>query len=146
MLYDNAQLLPLYLNMYQITHDEFYASVARETMVYIQREMLAPEGGFYATQDADSEGEEGKFFVWTKAEVDVLLGEASRLFCRYYDITRAGNWEHSNNILHLTVSLEQLAKMFGQPLDEVMQALRRRRLYSLLHVNSARNLFAMKRF
>ena len=84
-----------------------------------QREMLAPEGGFYATQDADSEGEEGKFFVWTKAEVDALLGEASRLFCRYYDITSTGNWEHGNNILHLTVSLEQLAKMFGQPLDEV---------------------------
>ena len=119
MLYDNAQLLPLYLNMYQITHDEFYARVARETLTYIKREMLAPEGGFYATQDADSEGEEGKFFVWTKAEVDALLGEAARLFCRYYDITGTGNWEHGNNILHLTVSLDQTAKMFNKPLDEV---------------------------
>ena len=119
MLYDNAQLLPLYLNMYQITHDEFYARVAQETLTYIKREMLAPEGGFYATQDADSEGEEGKFFVWTKAEVDALLGEASRLFCRYYDITGTGNWEHGNNILHLTVSLDQTAKMFNKPLDEV---------------------------
>ena len=119
MLYDNAQLLPLYLNMYQITHDEFYARVARETLTYIKREMLAPEGGFYATQDADSEGEEGKFFVWTKAEVDALLGEASRLFCRYYDITGTGNWEHGNNILHLTVSLDQTAKMFNKPVDEV---------------------------
>jgi len=119
MLYDNAQLLPLYLNMYQITHDEFYAGVARETLTYIKREMLTPEGGFYATQDADSEGEEGKFFVWTKAEVDALLGEAARLFCRYYDITGTGNWEHGNNILHLTVSLDQTAKMFSKPLDEV---------------------------
>lgn len=119
MLYDNAQLLPLYLTMYQITGDALYAQVARETLAYLKREMLSPEGGFYATQDADSEGEEGKFFVWTKAEVDALLGEASRLFCRYYDITAAGNWEHGNNILHLTVSLEQLAKMFNQPLDEV---------------------------
>jgi uncharacterized protein YyaL (SSP411 family) len=119
MLYDNAQLLPLYLNMYQITHEAFYARVARETLTYIRREMLAPAGGFYATQDADSEGEEGKFFVWTKAEVDTLLGEASRLFCRYYDITSTGNWEHGNNILHLTVSLDQTAKMFGRPLDEV---------------------------
>lgn len=119
MLYDNAQLLPLYLNMYQITHDEFYASVARETLTYIKREMLAPDGGFYATQDADSEGEEGKFFVWTKDEVDALLGEASRLFCRYYDITATGNWEHGNNILHLTVSLDQTAKMFSRPVDEV---------------------------
>jgi uncharacterized protein YyaL (SSP411 family) len=119
MLYDNAQLLPLYLNMYQITHDEFYASVARETLTYIKREMCASEGGFYATQDADSEGEEGKFFVWTKAEVDALLGEASRLFCRYYDITGTGNWEHGNNILHLTVSLDQIAKMFNKPLHEM---------------------------
>jgi uncharacterized protein YyaL (SSP411 family) len=119
MLYDNAQLLPLYLNMYQITHDTFYADVARETLRYIQREMLHPEGGFYATQDADSEGEEGKFFVWTKDEVDRILGEAARLFCRYYNVTSSGNWEHGKNILHLTVSLEQLARMFHQPQDEV---------------------------
>jgi len=105
--------------MYQITHDTFYALVARETLAYVKREMLHPGGGFYATQDADSEGEEGKFFVWSKTEVDELLGEASRLFCRYYDITATGNWEHGSNILHLTVSLEQLAKMFNQPLDEV---------------------------
>jgi uncharacterized protein len=109
--------------MYQITHDEFYARVARETLTYIKREMLAPEGGFYATQDADSEGEEGKFFVWTKAAVDALLGEASRLFCRYYDITGSGNWEHGNNILHLTVSLDQTAKMFDKPLDEVIASI-----------------------
>jgi len=119
MLYDNAQLLPLYLSMYQITRDAFYARVARETLAYVKREMLHPDGGFYATQDADSEGEEGKFFVWAKTEVDELLGEASRLFCRYYDITATGNWEHSRNILHLTISLDQLAKMFNQPLEEV---------------------------
>jgi uncharacterized protein YyaL (SSP411 family) len=120
MLYDNAQLLPLYLHLYQITGDVFYARVARETLAYIKREMLSPEGGFYATQDADSEGEEGKFFVWSKAEVDALLGDASRLFCRYYDITATGNWEHGNSIPHLTVSLEQLATMFNRPLDEVV--------------------------
>src|SRR6266480_738326 len=57
--------------------------------------------------------------LWTKAEVDALLGEASRLFCRYYDITGTGNWEHGNNILHLTVSLDQTAKMFSKPLEEV---------------------------
>jgi len=119
MLYDNAQLLPLYLQLYQITGDAFYERVARETLTYIKREMLSPEGGFYATQDADSEGEEGKFFVWTKAAVDTLLGDASRLFCRYYDITATGNWEHGNNIPHLTVSLQQLATMFNRPLDEV---------------------------
>ncbi len=119
MLYDNAQLLPLYLHMYQITHETFYADVARETLTYLLREMRHPEGGFYATQDADSEGEEGKFFAWTKPEVDGLLGDAARLFARYYDVTSAGNWEHGKNILHLTVSMEQLAKMFNQPQDEV---------------------------
>src|SRR5262249_15602164 len=123
MLYDNAQLLPLYLNLYQITGDEFYARVARETLTYVKREMLDSAGGFYATQDADSEGEEGKFFVWTKAEVDALLGEAARLFCRYYDITATGNWEHGQNILHLTVSLDQLAKMFSRSLDDVATSL-----------------------
>jgi uncharacterized protein len=119
MLYDNAQLLPLYLALYQSTGEVFYARVARETLEYVTREMQHPEGGFYATQDADSEGEEGKFFVWTKAEVDAVLGEDARLFCRYYDVTEAGNWEHGRNILHLTVSLEQLARMFTQDVDTV---------------------------
>ena len=123
MLYDNAQLLPLYANMYQATGDATYARVARETLQYVQREMLHRDGGFYATQDADSEGEEGKFFAWTKSEVDGLLGEASRLFCRYYDITAAGNWEHGKNILHLTVSQDQLAQMFGRSLEDIQTSL-----------------------
>ncbi|MGQ4809549.1 hypothetical protein NKDENANG_02967 [Candidatus Entotheonellaceae bacterium PAL068K] len=119
MLYDNAQLLPLYLEFYQITGEPFYARVARETLAYIRREMLHPEGGLYATQDADSEGEEGLFFVWTKAEVDTILAEDARLFCRYYDVTQTGNWEHGKNILHLTISLEQLAQLFNQDFDTV---------------------------
>jgi uncharacterized protein YyaL (SSP411 family) len=119
MLYDNAQLLPLYLELYQITREPFYARVARETLTYVKREMSHSEGGFYATQDADSEGEEGKFFVWTKAEVDAILGEPARLFCRYYDVTDTGNWEHDKNILHLTITPEQLAKLFHQDLETV---------------------------
>jgi uncharacterized protein YyaL (SSP411 family) len=119
MLYDNAQLLPLYLELYQITGEPLYARVARETLEYVKRDMLHPEGGFYATQDADSDGEEGRFFVWTKADVDAVLGDDARLFCRYYDVTEAGNWEHGKNILHLTVSLEQLARLFNQDLDTV---------------------------
>ena len=114
MLYDNAQLLPLYLSMYQITQEPTYARVARETLAYIKREMTHPDGGFYATQDADSEGEEGKFFVWKKVEIDALLGSDARLFCRYYDITDTGNWERGANIPHLTVTLNQLAAMFNQ--------------------------------
>lgn len=117
MLYDNAQLLPLYMSIYQITQEPIYARIARETLAYIKREMTHPEGGFFATQDADSEGEEGKFFVWKKAEVDALLGPNARLFCRYYDITETGNWEHGNNIPHLTVTMNQLATMFNQELE-----------------------------
>ena len=119
MLYDNAQLLPLYATLYRITGEALYARVARETLDYVQREMRHPEGGFYATQDADSEGEEGKFFVWTKAEVEARLGDDARLFCRYYDVTEAGNWESGSNILHLTVALEQLADLFQQDVAAV---------------------------
>ena len=128
MLYDNAQLLSLYVAMYRITGEGRYARVARQVLDYVQREMRHSEGGFYATQDADSEGEEGKFFVWTKAEVDDRIGDDSRLFCRYYDVTEAGNWESGNNILHLTVSLEQLAHLFQtdvQMAEEKIETARR---------------------
>jgi uncharacterized protein YyaL (SSP411 family) len=128
MLYDNAQLLPLYATMYRITGEERCARVAREILDYVQREMRRPEGGFYSTQDADSEGEEGRFFVWTKAEVDGRLGGDARLFCRYYDVTEAGNWESGSNILHLTVSLAQLASLFQQDaaaVGEKIEAARR---------------------
>jgi uncharacterized protein YyaL (SSP411 family) len=109
--------------MYRITGEAQHARVARETLDYVQREMCHPQGGFYATQDADSEGEEGKFFVWTKAEVDERLGDDARLFCRYYDVTEAGNWESGNNILHLTVSLQQLANLFQQDVATVGEKL-----------------------
>lgn len=127
MLYDNAQLLPLYLSMYQVTQEPLYARVARETLAYIKREMTHPEGGFYATQDADSEGEEGKFFVWKKAEVDTLLGNDARLFCRYYDITETGNWEHGNNIPRLTVTMNQLATMFNREPEATADSIERAR-------------------
>jgi hypothetical protein len=97
MLYDNALLIPVYLEGYQATGRADFARVARETLDYVQREMTDPQGGFYSTQDADSEGEEGKFFVWSRAEVESLLQPAdARIFCTYYDITTDGNWEHKN--------------------------------------------------
>jgi len=113
MLYDNALLVPAYLEAYQITADEFYATIARETLDYVLREMTQPQGGFYSTQDADSEGVEGKFFVWSEQEiVDVLGPEEGRVFCYCYDVTPRGNWEETN-ILNRPKPHDQAAAMLG---------------------------------
>ena len=97
MLYDNAQLTRVFLHLFQITKDEFYKRVAVETLEYVKREMLDVSGGFYSTQDADSEGVEGKFFVWTPDEIVELLGEEeAKAFCAFYDVTEEGNFEESN--------------------------------------------------
>ena len=119
MLYDNALLVPLYLDAYQATQDPFLRTVVEEILAYVEREMISPEGGFYSTQDADSEGLEGKFFVWDKDEVMQLLGdEAGEIFCRYYDVTDVGNFE-GHNILHPTLELDQLARLFQRNVDDV---------------------------
>ncbi|HEX8683094.1 MAG TPA: thioredoxin domain-containing protein, partial [Ardenticatenaceae bacterium] len=97
MLYDNGQLVPLYLHAYQMFGTPLYRRVVEETLAYIQREMIDPAGGFFSTQDADSEGEEGKFFVWSAAEMDeVLTPEESRVFKGYYGVTPGGNFEGHN--------------------------------------------------
>jgi uncharacterized protein YyaL (SSP411 family) len=95
MLYDNAQLARVYTEAFQMTNAPAYERVAREVLDYVLREMTSPEGAFYSATDADSEGVEGKFFVWTKAEVEALFGssEAAAPFCDYYDVSAAGNWE-----------------------------------------------------
>ena len=112
MLYDNAQLVRIYAQVYCVTGEPFYKQVVDETMTYLIREMLHTEGGFYSTQDADSEGEEGKFFVWTEAEITRILGEeASEIFCRIYDVSEEGNFEEKN-ILHPILTLEQASKFF----------------------------------
>src|SRR3954454_741822 len=101
MLYDNAQLARIYLQAYLMTQRPLYRRVVEETLAYVQREMSDPKGGFYSTQDADSEGEEGKFFVWSVEEVEGLLGaEDAHLFRAYFDITAGGNFE-GHNILHV---------------------------------------------
>ena len=97
MLYDNALLVPAYLEAHQITGRADFARLARETLDYVLREMTSPQGGFYSTQDADSEGEEGKFFVWSKAEIESLLDpNDARAICESYDVSPTGNWEHKN--------------------------------------------------
>jgi uncharacterized protein len=113
MLYDNALLGSAYLDAFQATGEPRYATVVRETMDYVSREMTHPDGGFYSTQDADSEGEEGKFFVWTPAEVESVLGpEESRVFCYCYDVTPEGNWE-GQNILNRIKTTAQAARVLG---------------------------------
>jgi uncharacterized protein len=119
MLYDNAQLVRIYTQVYCVTGEPLFKQVVDETMNYLMREMLHAEGGFYSTQDADSEGEEGKFFVWTEAEITRILGEkASEIFCRIYDASEEGNFE-GKNILHPILTLEQASKFFRRDLTEI---------------------------
>jgi uncharacterized protein len=100
MLYDNAQLSRLYLHAYQYTSDAFFKRIAEEIYDYILREMTAPEGGFYSTTDADSEGEEGKFFVWSRDELYEVLGDEARIAIEYWGVTTNGNFE-GHNILYV---------------------------------------------
>src|SRR5690606_20900016 len=102
MLYDNAQLLSLYAEAFAITKDEEYKTVAYETFDWLQREMTSDGGGFYSALDADSEGEEGRFYTWTKKAFEQTLGEEAGLFCEYYNVSDTGNWEHGTNILSRT--------------------------------------------
>ena len=123
MLYDNALLTRLYVETYQVTQDPFFRQVVEEILAYVEREMLHPGGGFYSTQDADSEGQEGKFFIWSRDEVMRVLGdEVGEIFCRYYDVTDVGNFEH-HNILHPMLTREQLAKLFHRDEEEVTHLL-----------------------
>ncbi len=125
MLYDNALLTTAYLEAFQATGDENYRRIIQETLDYVLREMTQPQGGFYATQDADSEGVEGKFFVWSEAEVlDVLGPEDGRVFCDCYDVTALGNWEHTN-ILNRPKTSRQAAALLKLGENELDQILAR---------------------
>ena len=102
MLYDNALLARLYLHAWQVTGNALYRRITEETLDYVLREMTDPAGGFYSAQDADSEGVEGKFFVWTPDELDPLLGGDADLVMGYYGVTHRGNFEGAN-ILNVPV-------------------------------------------
>jgi uncharacterized protein YyaL (SSP411 family) len=99
MLYDNAQLVSLYSEAYQLTKKELYKTVVYETIEFVERELMDKSGAFYSALDADSEDEEGKFYVWTKDELKVLLKDDFELFSKYYNINTKGFWEHGNYIL-----------------------------------------------
>ncbi|MEZ4861968.1 MAG: thioredoxin domain-containing protein [Caldilineaceae bacterium] len=119
MLYDNSQLLRTYLHAWQITQRPLYRRVVEETIDYVLREMTAPTGGFYSTQDADSEGEEGKFFVWTPAEIRAALSpQSAEIFMRYYGVSQQGNFE-GHNILSVTRTVADVAQQLQRSEAEV---------------------------
>jgi uncharacterized protein YyaL (SSP411 family) len=119
MLYDQAQLVWVYLDAYQITGESFYADVARDVLEYVAREMRHEDGGFFSAEDADSPGpdgepEEGAFYVWTEAEIDSLLGpERAAPFKKHYHFTVAGNFEKGLNVLHATQTIGETATELG---------------------------------
>jgi uncharacterized protein YyaL (SSP411 family) len=115
MLYDNALLSRTYLEAFQATGNEEYARVAREVFEYLFRDMTDPEGGFYSAEDADSEGVEGKFYLWTPESLKKILGEKDgEDFCRLYGVTEHGNFEEGHTILHLRAGLPESLKAVGR--------------------------------
>ncbi|SFI85569.1 thioredoxin domain-containing protein [Thermoflavimicrobium dichotomicum] len=129
MLYDNALLALAYLEAFQVTQEEQYAQVAREIFTYVLRDMTSPEGGFYSAEDADSEGVEGKFYVWTPQEIKEVLGEEEgELFCHCYDVTEQGNFEHGTSILNqIEVELEEIAEHYQLSLEDLEKKLEQAR-------------------
>jgi uncharacterized protein YyaL (SSP411 family) len=136
MLYDNALLTLAYLEAFQATGDDSFREVVRETLGWVRREMTSPEGPFFSTLDADSEGQEGKFYVWTAGEIEAVLGkDDAALFARVYGVDSDGNWHDptghappNTNILHRTKTFAQSARLEGMPEDEL-----RRRLADCRH-------------
>jgi len=123
MLYDNALLARAYLHAWQATDDPEHRRVVEETLRWVEREMTSPEGGFHSALDADSEGEEGKFYLWTPDEVDALLGpDEGPVFRRWYDVTEHGNFEH-RNILHTDERLHDVAEERGITIERLREVI-----------------------
>ncbi len=136
MLYDNALLVSVISEAYQLTKKESYKEIIEETMEFVQREMLHPGKGFYSALDADSEGVEGKFYVWQKKEIELLLVEDASVFCSYYDITEKGNWEEKN-ILRVKKHLDSFADANNIEVKALKEILKRGRI-KLLEKRSER--------
>ncbi|MEK7689139.1 MAG: thioredoxin domain-containing protein, partial [Deltaproteobacteria bacterium] len=119
MLYDNVQLVSLYSEAYQLTKEPLYKQIVFETLEFISREMTSSEGGFYSALDADSEGEEGKYYVWKKPELEKILGEKFSVFSDYYNVNNIGFWEHGNYILLRKKPDEEIAKIHNLSVDEL---------------------------
>jgi uncharacterized protein YyaL (SSP411 family) len=136
MLYDNALLVGVLADAYKVTKKELYLETIGETLAWVAREMTGPEGGFYSAQDADSEGIEGKFYVWEKEEVENILGDEFELFSKYYDVTPIGNWE-KKNIIWRKFDFEEFARQVDLPVETLKKRLEDSR-QKLLKVRSQR--------
>lgn len=123
MLYDNGQLLSLYANAYKVEARPQYLDVMEETMSWLEREMLDESGGFYAALDADSEGVEGKFYVWSIEEIEAIAGDHAELIKAYYDVKAKGNWEHTNVLRRLT-SDQEITQQFNISEEELKAILK----------------------
>lgn len=121
MLYDNAQLIELYSHAYAHFGMEEYREVVKETIAFVENELMHPSGAFFSALDADSEGEEGKFYVWKEEELVDTIGRDFPLFADYYNVNETGLWENGNYILLRTVSDEEFAHKHKMPLEEVKQ-------------------------
>ncbi len=122
MLYDNALIPVNYAEAFQITKDPFYLDVLKKTLDFVLREMTSAEGGFYSAYDADSEGVEGKFYVWKKSEIKEILGTDADIFCLFYDVSDGGNWE-GNNILCNNLNISTVAFNFGTTEEKIRELL-----------------------
>ena len=127
MLYDNALLARLYLHAHQATARGMYRRIAEETLDYILREMTGPEGGFYSATDADSEGEEGKFFVWSPAEIEAVLGDEAGIFSGFFGVRESGNFE-GKNILNISQKASEYSQRHGIPLERLIDVVQRGKL------------------
>lgn len=125
MLYDNAQLVSLYSEAYQSTKDPIYKAVVEQTLTFIERELMAENGAFYSALDADSEGEEGKFYVWNKEELDSLLGADMEVAKVYYNVNAKGLWEHGNYILLRNKDDDEVAKKLDMSVAEMQESVER---------------------
>ena len=125
MLYDNAQLMSLYSLAYQQSKNELYKNVVYQTHEFIARELTSSQGYFYSALDADSEGVEGKFYVWTKNELQQFLGEDEKIYSLYFSVDEHGNWEHGNNILYKTKTDLELEKLSGKSISEIENIIRK---------------------
>jgi uncharacterized protein YyaL (SSP411 family) len=133
MLYDNAQLVSVYSKAYKLIQKDEYKKVVYESLGFIDRELTSPDGTFYSSIDADSEGEEGTFYVWTKTEIDKALREGAEVFNNFYGISKQGNWEHGNNVLHQFKTTQEVAKKFKLTENQVWESLEKskKRLFDI---------------